>query len=110
MKRFFLIISAALVSLSAWAQKPALDHSVYDGWNSIVRPVDQMDKEWVIYGIRPQEGDGLIKFYNTRTGVQYYNCYDNHRISKVDMHKEDLDGKELVRYPLITNEQIFEHN
>ena len=71
MKRFFLIISAALVSLSAWAQKPALDHSVYDGWNSIVRPVDQMDKEWVIYGIRPQEGDGLIKFYNTRTGVEY---------------------------------------
>ncbi|MBR5056157.1 MAG: hypothetical protein IKX03_03060, partial [Bacteroidales bacterium] len=71
MKRFFLFIAAALVSISAWAQKPALDHSVYDGWNSIVRPVDQMDKDWVIYGIRPQEGDGVIKFYNTRTGVEY---------------------------------------
>ena len=70
MKRFFLIISAALVSLSAWAQKPALDHSVYDGWNSIVRPVDQMDKEWVIYGIRPQEGDGTLYLQNLVSGAE----------------------------------------
>lgn len=48
--------------------------------------------------------------YNTRTGVQYYNCYDNHQISKVDMHKEDLDGSTLARYPLITREQFNEQN
>ena len=48
--------------------------------------------------------------YNTRTGVQYYNCYDNHQISKVDMHKENLEGCTLMRYPLITNEQIHEQN
>lgn len=48
--------------------------------------------------------------YNTRTGVQYYNCYDNHQISRVDMHREDLDGKDLARYPLITKEQINEQN
>ena len=71
MKRYLFLTVAALVSLSAWAQKPAIDHSVYDGWNNIVRPVDQMDKDWVIYGIKAQEGDGVIKFYNTRTGVEY---------------------------------------
>ena len=48
--------------------------------------------------------------YNTDKGIQYYNCYDNHQISKVDMHKEDLDGNELARYPLITTEQIREQN
>ncbi|MBE6010431.1 MAG: choloylglycine hydrolase family protein [Lachnospiraceae bacterium] len=48
--------------------------------------------------------------FNTRTGVQYYNCYDNHQISKVDMHKENLDGTDLSRYPLITEEQIHEQN
>lgn len=48
--------------------------------------------------------------YNTRTGVQYYNCYDNHQISRVDMHKEDMDGSVLARYPLITKEQINEQN
>lgn len=61
-------------------------------------------------------GDGKYEItiytscFNTRTGVQYYNCYDNHQISKVDMHKEDLDGKDLVRYPLITEEQIHVQN
>ncbi len=61
-------------------------------------------------------GDGKYEItiytscYNTQTGVQYYNCYDNHQINKVDMHKEDLDGSELARYPLITNEQINEQN
>ena len=48
--------------------------------------------------------------FNTQKGIQYYNCYDNHQISKVDMHKEDLDGDSLVRYPLITEEQIKEQN
>lgn len=48
--------------------------------------------------------------YNTASGVMYYNCYDNHQISKVDMHKEDLDGGELARYPLITKEQFCEQN
>ena len=61
-------------------------------------------------------GDGKYEItiytscFNARTGVQYYNCYDNHQISKVDMHKEDLDGKDLVRYPLITEEQIHAQN
>ncbi|MBQ7446821.1 MAG: choloylglycine hydrolase [Eubacterium sp.] len=61
-------------------------------------------------------GDGKYEItiytscFNTRTGVQYYNCYDNHQISRVDMHKEDLDGKDLVRYPLITEEQIHAQN
>ena len=48
--------------------------------------------------------------YNTAKGILYYNCYDNHQISKVDMHKEDLNGSRLVRYPLITKEQIREIN
>ena len=48
--------------------------------------------------------------YNTAKGILYYNCYDNHQISKVDMHKEDLNGSRLVRYPLITQEQIREIN
>jgi len=43
---------------------------------------------------------------NTDRGVYYYTSYDNHQISAVDMHKENLDGRELIRYPLIQEEQI----
>ena len=43
---------------------------------------------------------------NANKGIYYYTTYENHQISAVDMNKEDLDGSELVKYPLITGEQI----
>ncbi len=43
---------------------------------------------------------------NTDRGIYYYTTYDNHQITAVDMHRENLDGESLVRYPLIKGEQI----
>ncbi len=43
------------------AQKPALDHSVYDNWQSINETVIQAQGKYVVYSINPQEGDGLLK-------------------------------------------------
>ena len=43
---------------------------------------------------------------NADKGIYYYTTYDNHQITAVDMHKENLDRKALVRYPLICGEQI----
>lgn len=43
---------------------------------------------------------------NTDRGIYYYTTYDNHQISAVNMHKENLDGETLIRYPLIQLEQI----
>ena len=47
---------------------------------------------------------------NTDKGIYYYTTYNNHQITAVDMHKENLEGNELVRYPLITEEQIKTQN
>ena len=47
---------------------------------------------------------------NADKGIYYYTTYDNHRITAVDMHKEDLDGKALARYPLIREQQILFQN
>lgn len=47
---------------------------------------------------------------NADKGIYYYNTYNNHQISAVDMHKEDLDGSRLVSYPMITDEQINRQN
>lgn len=38
---------------------------------------------------------------NTNKGVYYYKTYDNFQINAVDMHREDLNGRNLVSYPLI---------
>ena len=43
---------------------------------------------------------------NATKGIYYYTTYDNHQINAVDMHKENLDGHELVRYQLMSEEQI----
>lgn len=39
------------------AQKKPLDHTVYDGWQSIGERMISNDGRWVVYTITPQEGD-----------------------------------------------------
>lgn len=60
------------------------------------------------------EGNYEITLYtcccNADKGIYYYTTYDNHQITAVDMHKEDLDGSLLVRYSLIEGEQIKRQN
>ena len=43
---------------------------------------------------------------NTDKGVYYYTTYENSQITAVDMHKEDLEGKEVIAYPLVKGQQI----
>lgn len=43
---------------------------------------------------------------NTNKGIYYYTTYNNHQITAVDMHKENLNSSTLIHYPLITGEQI----
>jgi penicillin V acylase-like amidase (Ntn superfamily) len=47
---------------------------------------------------------------NASKGVYYYTTYDNHRITAVDMHREDLNGHELKRYPLLSGDEIHYQN
>ncbi|MGN0333817.1 MAG: choloylglycine hydrolase [Lachnospiraceae bacterium] len=43
---------------------------------------------------------------NADKGIYYYTTYENHQITGVDMHRENLDGNVLAKYPLILGEQI----
>lgn len=47
---------------------------------------------------------------NGDKGIYYYTTYDNHQITGIDMHREDLEGTQLIRYPLIQGEQIRMQN
>ena len=47
---------------------------------------------------------------NATKGIYYYTTYDNHQITAIDMHKENLDGESLIRYPLIKGEHINYQN
>lgn len=60
------------------------------------------------------DGSYEITFYtsccNLDKGIYYYTTYENHQITGVDMHRENLDGNRTVRYPSIQGEQIKMQN
>ncbi len=43
---------------------------------------------------------------NTDKGIYYYTTYSNRQITAVNMHKTDLNGTEITRFPLIEEQQI----
>ncbi len=47
---------------------------------------------------------------NASKGIYYYTTYENHQITAVDMHKENLDGDALVGYAPVEGEQIYRQN
>lgn len=47
---------------------------------------------------------------NTRKGIYYYKTYENSQITGVDMHHEDLDGVQVISYPLRREQQIRMEN
>jgi len=53
------------------AQKKALDHSVYDAWQSVGTRLISADGKWVAYTITPQEGDADL-FLNHQQTTQKF--------------------------------------
>ena len=44
---------------------------------------------------------------NASKGIYYYTTYENSQITAIDMHREDLEGNILRRYPLRREQGIF---
>lgn len=47
---------------------------------------------------------------NLEKGIYYYKTYENSRVTGVDLNREDLDGKNLISYPLQKEEQFYIQN
>ena len=61
-----------------------------------------------------ENGECEITLYssccNADKGIYYYTTYENRQITAVDMHRADLDGRELISYPLVEKQQILRAN
>ena len=68
MKRVFFLI--LLLPCYVFAQKKPMDHSVYDGWQSIGERLISSDGKWVVYTVTPQEGDADL-FIQSTDGTNY---------------------------------------
>lgn len=63
MKNILLSALLLLACVNAFAQKTSkkpLDQSVYDGWQSISNSLVSNDGKWVLYVVKPQEGDANL--------------------------------------------------
>lgn len=47
---------------------------------------------------------------DAQRGIYYYTTYNNRQITGIDMHKENLNGKELIRFAPVNREQINMQN
>lgn len=68
MKRIFSL--SLFLPFYLLAQKKPLDHSVYDGWQSIGERIISNDGKWVVYTVTPQEGDADL-FIQSTDGTNY---------------------------------------
>lgn len=70
MKRLLFGITLFLTATILFAQKKPLDHSVYDGWQSIGERMISNDGKWVVYTINPQEGDNELVIQSSDAGYK----------------------------------------
>ncbi len=68
MIRCLFLFGLFFIFQSVIAQKKPLDHSVYDGWQSIGQKLISNDGKWVVYTIDPQEGDNELVIQSTSAG------------------------------------------
>ncbi len=47
---------------------------------------------------------------NLTRGIYYYTTYENSRITAIDMYRENLEGTNLIEYPLVIENQILKFN
>ncbi|MDI9364837.1 MAG: prolyl oligopeptidase family serine peptidase [Flavobacterium sp.] len=60
MKKMYLLLLVLLVAKGLLAQKKPLDHSVYDGWQTLAEKLISNDGKFVVYTVTPQEGDATL--------------------------------------------------
>lgn len=71
MKKLVVLLALFSAAVMSHAQKPALDHSVYDDWKSLSQIQIPDGGDWAMYTVAPQQGDVVLHIYNVRTGKQY---------------------------------------
>lgn len=70
MKTRHLLTGLALMALIpvATEAKKVLDHSCFNDWKEARNHILSRNGQWGAFSVNPQEGDGVLTFYNTSSG------------------------------------------
>jgi dipeptidyl aminopeptidase/acylaminoacyl peptidase len=75
MKKIFLFSLLSTACYFAFSQKKPLDHTVYDGWQSIGERKISNDGKWAVYTVDVQEGDNELVIQSTDS-ILYKKTFD----------------------------------
>lgn len=92
MRKLLLFTAGIAASLMANAQTPAkkpIDHSVYDGWQSVANERISNDGKWVTYVIKPQQGDATLVITDSKNNKPL-------RVQRADTVRFTNDSKYAV--------------
>ena len=68
MKNIFLALCImSMVHVGVAQSSQALNHLVYNSWNSITSPAISADGIWICYTLKPQDGDSKVVLFNSQT-------------------------------------------
>jgi dipeptidyl aminopeptidase/acylaminoacyl peptidase len=79
-----LILSLTLINISYGqnSSKKTMDETVYAKWNTIQRPMISNHGEWVVYQLKPGEGDTKLTIFNAKNKKEYtFDRGDNAKIT-----------------------------
>ncbi|WPU90971.1 prolyl oligopeptidase family serine peptidase [Mucilaginibacter sabulilitoris] len=68
MLKFLLLLFSLAICVNAFAQKASkkpLDQTVFDGWQSISNQRISDDGKWILYTVKPQQGDAELFITNS---------------------------------------------
>lgn len=68
MKKYFSIAVAALLLVGGMQAKKTLGHDDFDFWQKLTNISISNNGKWAVYAVNPQEGDGVLTFYETVSG------------------------------------------
>ncbi len=68
---FFILFLSAVFNVRAQQVKKPIDHSVYDGWQSVANSRISNDGKWISYVIRPQAGDATLIFTDVKNAAPF---------------------------------------
>jgi dipeptidyl aminopeptidase/acylaminoacyl peptidase len=73
MRKLLLFTCLSIICFNVFAQKASkkpLDHTVFDGWQSISNERISNDGKWILYVIKPQQGDAELVITNAKNSTK----------------------------------------
>lgn len=66
-RKVFLLVALLIGVIIINAEKKKLSHEDFDKWEKVFNNEVSNNGDWAVFSVNPQEGDGVLTFYNTKT-------------------------------------------